>query len=107
MKQKMEIIQRFIDGMLILTNEVVVIKDIGYETIWMDMDEIDDNIIPQKIVSSLGNPVITCSANYTDSNGEYYLYIAIDRKKIDLNPFEVWFKNGEIIPNPFDQQNPL
>lgn len=103
---KLNIIQRFIDGILILTNEKVMMNDIGYETLLMEIDEIDDNIIPQNVTATLGNPIVTWSVNYTNTIGDYYLYIAIDRKEINLESFEVWFRNGEIIPNPFDQQNP-
>lgn len=98
----MNIINRFIDGIFILTNEKAFIKDIGYESLNMDVDEIDDNIVPQNITCELENPILTWSADFTDLNGDYYLYMAIDRIQIALSPYEVWFKNGVKIPNPFE-----
>lgn len=96
----MNVFQRFTDGIKVLTAEEITIDEIGYETLWFEKEEIDESLITLEILNPLEEPIVTTSVDYTDKEGDYYLFLVIDREAINMNPYEVWLKNGEIIKNP-------
>ncbi|EFI67191.1 hypothetical protein BFZC1_18480 [Lysinibacillus fusiformis ZC1] len=47
---------------------------------------------------------MTNSVDYTDAEGNYYLYLTVSRDEIGLPSYEVRLINGEEIPNVFGRQ---
>lgn len=75
----------------------IQLHEIGYETISLMREEIDDEIIPNNIILSFAEPVVFDSANYTDDEGNYYTLISIETG--NLEPYEVWMVNDKVIEN--------
>ncbi|MCL1698738.1 hypothetical protein [Lysinibacillus sp. BPa_S21] len=44
---------------------------------------------------------MTTSVDYTDAEGDYYLYLSVSRDEIGLPAYEVCLVNGEIIIDVF------
>ncbi|EFI67202.1 hypothetical protein BFZC1_18535 [Lysinibacillus fusiformis ZC1] len=63
-----------------------------------EKEEIDETLIPTKILAPLSEPIMTTSVDYTDAEGNYYLYLSVSRYEIGLSSYEVWLINGEVIP---------
>lgn len=97
----MESLQRFIEGMSKLVGKTIAIEEVGYESLQFEKEEIDETLIPKEILTPLQEPIMTTSVDYTDDEGNYYLFLSVSRDDIGLPPYEVWLKNGEVIPNVF------
>ena len=97
----MEVFQRIIDGMNKLIGKAISIDEVGYESILFEKEEIDETLIPTSILAPLPEPIVTSSVDFTDTDGNYYLYLSVSRDEINKPPYEVWLVNGEVIPNVF------
>jgi len=97
----MEELQRFIEGINKLIGRTISIDQVGYESLLFEKEEIDETLIPTAILAPLSEPIVTSSVDYTDEEGNYYLYICVSRDEIRLLPYEVWLVNGEVIPDVF------
>jgi len=97
----MEELQRFIEGIDKLIGRTISIDQVGYESLLFEKEEIDERLIPTAILASLSEPIVTSSVDYTDEEGNYYLYLSVSRDEIGLPTYEVWLLNGELIPNVF------
>ncbi|RUL54151.1 hypothetical protein [Lysinibacillus antri] len=75
----------------------VSISDIGYETVWFEKDDVDEQLVPADVLEALADPIIADSANFTDDQGDYYVVIVIDTGQ--LEPYEIWMVNGKAIPD--------
>ena len=75
----------------------VPISQIGYESHSFYKEEIDENLVPPFVLEHLEEPFQTESASYTDAKGDYYLVIQVETDQ--LEPYEVWVVNEEIVPN--------
>ncbi|AWE06342.1 hypothetical protein DCE79_02605 [Lysinibacillus sp. 2017] len=75
----------------------VPISEIGYESHEFYAEEIDEALVPKYVIEHLAEPITTESASYTDANGDYYLVMHIETGEVE--PYEVWMINDEIIPN--------
>lgn len=95
----MEALQYFIEGMNRLIGKTISIDEVGYESLLFEKEEIDETLIPTSILARLPEPIETSSVDYTDKEGNYYLYLSVSCDDIGLPPYEVWLINGEVIPN--------
>lgn len=48
-------------------------------------------------LAPLSEPIMTTSVDYTDVEGNYYLYLSVSRDEIELSSYEVWLINAEVI----------
>lgn len=97
----MKALQRFIEGINRLIGKAISIDELGYESLLFEKEEIDETLIPTVILAPLSEPIVTSSVDFTDAEGNYYLYLSVSRDEIECPPFEVWLVNGEVIPNVF------
>ena len=74
----------------------IQLNEIGYETISLMRDEIDDEMVPLSIILGLPEPVLCDSANYTDDEGNYYTLISIEAENV--KPYEIWLMNDKVVP---------
>ena len=81
----------------------VPISEIGYETVLLYKEEIDEKLVPAEVVDHLEGPIETESASYIDTNGDEHLVILVETGS--LEPYEVWLINGELIPNVFGSED--
>ena len=72
----------------------VPLAEIGYESHLFYKEEIDEQLVPMNIIEHLEGPILTESASYTDSVGNYYLVIQVETGAVD--PYEVWLVNHEV-----------
>lgn len=101
----MKALQRFLEGMNRLIGKSISLNEIGYESIEFEKEEIDKMLIPSVILEPLPEPIVTSSVDYTDWEGNYYLYLTVSSESIDSPPYEVWLVNGEVIPNVFGRND--
>ncbi|MGE7672111.1 hypothetical protein ACQKMV_00830 [Lysinibacillus sp. NPDC094403] len=84
-----------------LIGKTISVNEVGYESLQFEKEEIDEILIPTEILAPLLEPIMTTSVDYTDAEGNYYLYLSVSRDEIGLPSYEVWLVNGELIPNVF------
>ncbi|AUS85362.1 hypothetical protein LBYS11_03030 [Lysinibacillus sp. YS11] len=77
----------------------ISIHEVGYESLLFEKEENDETLVQTNILAHLPEPVVTTSVNYTDAEGNYYLYLYVSRDEIVLLQYEVWLINGEEILN--------
>ena len=94
-------LQRFIEGMHRLIGKTILINEVGYESLLFEKEEIDETLIPTEILAPLPESIVTSSVDFTDDEGNYYLYLSVSRDEINKPPYEVWLVNGEVISNVF------
>lgn len=76
----------------------VSLNEIGYETISLYKDEIDDLLIPSEILETLDELVVASAIVYTDEYGDEYMRIAVqDSKTLAYDKYVRWFINNEPI----------
>lgn len=97
----MKSLQRFIEGMSRLIGKTIAIDEVGYESLQFEKEEIDETLIPTEILAHLPEPIVITSVDFTDADGNYYLYLSVSRDVIGLPSYEVWLINGEVIPKVF------
>lgn len=76
----------------------VNLNEIGYETISLYKDEIDDLLIPSEILETLDELVVASTIVYTDEHGDEYMHIAVqDSETLAYDKYVCWFINNEPI----------
>lgn len=75
--------------------KVIELHEIGYETVWLMHEEIDERLVPIHVIAHLADPIICESANYTDEKGDYYTLIVVETGNIEN--YEVLLKNDEVV----------
>ena len=75
----------------------VPLSEVGYETVFLYKEEMDEQLVPAGVVVHLEVPIETESASYNDENGDEYFVMLVETGCVD--PYEVWLLNGEVIPN--------
>jgi len=98
----MEELQRFIEGINKLIGRTISIDQVGYESLLFEKEEVDERLIPKAILAPLPEPIKTTSVDYTDAEGNYYLYLSVSREENRLPPDKVWLLNGELIQDIFE-----
>lgn len=75
---------------------VISIDEIGYETVWLYKDEVDEHLIPLDVLEILDEVVIASSILYVDENGDEYMRLAVqDHETLEYDKYVRWFINNE------------
>ncbi|ATP39004.1 hypothetical protein CSE16_02630 [Solibacillus sp. R5-41] len=93
----MNAFKRLAEVMLEKYDFYVPLSEVGYETVFLYKEEMDEQLVPARVVDHLEGPIETESASYIDENGDEHLVILVETGSVD--PYEVWLLNGEVIPN--------
>lgn len=88
-------VKRLIEILEEKLEKVIGLHEIGYETVWLMHEEIDERLVPLHVIAHLAEPVICESANYTDKKGDYYTLIVVETGNIEN--YEVLLKNDEVV----------
>ena len=91
----MIVVKRLIEILEKKLGKEIGLHEIGYETVWLMHDEIDERLVPLHVIAHLADPVICESANYTDEKGDYYTLIVVETGNIEN--YEVLLKNDEVV----------
>lgn len=78
------------------TGKDVSIDEIGYETVSLYKEEIDEALIPSNVLKTLDKIVVASSILFTDENGDEFMRIAVqDSETLEFNKYVRWFINNE------------
>jgi len=83
----MEELQRFIEGINKLIGITISIDLVGYENLLFEKEEIDEMLIPTTIIAQLPESIVTSSVDYTDAEGNYYLYLSEQQSSLIAQVF--------------------
>ncbi|ODV53737.1 MULTISPECIES: hypothetical protein [Lysinibacillus] len=72
----------------------ISLNEIGYETISLYKDEIDEMLIPIDVLETLDELVVASTVVYTDEHGDEYMRIAVqDTETLAYDKYVRWFIN--------------
>lgn len=78
------------------TGKYVSIDEIGYETVSLYKEEIDEALIPSDVLETLDEMVVASSILFTDENGDEFMRIAVqDSETLEYDKYVRWFINNE------------
>lgn len=90
----MEPITMFLKEFELKTNTVITIDDIGYETVWLYKEEVDEAFIPSDVLETLDAVVVASSILFTDESGDEYMRLAVqDPLTLTYDKYVRWFIN--------------
>lgn len=91
----MEPISMFLSEFEKKMNKVITIDDIGYETVWLYKEEVDEVLIPSDVLETLDAVVVASSILFTDENGDEYMRLAVqDNETLNYDKYIRWFINS-------------
>lgn len=77
------------------TGITILLNEIGYETVSLYKDEIDEVLIPLDVLETLDDLVVASAISYTDENGDEYMCIAVqDSETLEFDKYVRWFINN-------------
>lgn len=78
------------------TGKDVSIDEIGYETVSLYQEEIDEALIPSDVLQTLDEMVVASSILFTDENGDEFMCIAVqDSETLEYDKYVRWFINNK------------
>ena len=73
----------------------ISIDEIGYETVWLYKEEVDEALIPSAVLKTLEEVVVASSVLYIDENGDEYMRIAVqNHETLEYDKYVRWFINN-------------
>lgn len=88
--------ERFLKGMSLRTNEQVTLNDIGYETIELYHEEMDERFFTEDEWKSLPMVCMVTAISYLTKNNEDYLMMDVYDESNQHHIKTIWLKNGEV-----------
>lgn len=77
------------------TGITISLNEIGYETVSLYKDEIDEVLIPLDVLETLDELVVASAISYTDESGDEYMRIAVqDNETMEFDKYVRWFINN-------------
>lgn len=78
------------------TGKDVSIDEIGYETVSLYKEEIDEALIPSDVLETLDEMVVASSILFTDENGDEFMRLAVqDSETLEYDKYVRWFINNQ------------
>lgn len=91
MNEQISMFQRVLKSEL---EREVSMAEISYETIQLYKDEIDEAMIPNEVLATLGDMVTASSILFVDATGNEYMRIAVqDEETFAYDKYVRWFIN--------------
>lgn len=87
----------FKEEMLKRWKKKVELNEVGYESIMLTPEEVDEELIPLHEIESLPNPLLAHSFIYVEDEGDEWIYVVVTDKSSQCKHYEAWFKNREEI----------
>ena len=87
----------FKEEMLKRWKKEVELNEVGYESIMLTPEEVDEELIPLHEIESLPNPMLAHSFIYVEDEGDEWICVVVTDKSRQCQHYETWFKNGEEI----------
>lgn len=73
----------------------VELHEIGYESILLERDEVDEDLIPLDEIQTLPNPLLAHSFIYVEDEGDEWICVLVTDESSQSKHYEAWFKNNE------------
>lgn len=93
----MKAIQRLTEVLQQKLGKEIPLQEVGYETMSFTHEEIDEALVPPYMIAFVEAPILCHSANYTDTEGNYYTLMLVETG--DETPYEVWLVNDKLMSN--------
>lgn len=78
-------------------NKTIKVNEIGYESILLEHDEVDEDMIPSHHLKALPNPFLAHSFIYDEEEGYEWICVVVTDESNQSKHYESWFKNSEKI----------
>lgn len=88
--------ERFLKGMSLRTNEQVTLNDIGYETIELYHEEMDERFFTEEEWKALPKVCMVTAISYLTKNNEDFLMMDVYDESNKNHIKTIWLKNGEV-----------
>ena len=75
----------------------IELNEVGYESIMLTPEEVDEDLIPLGYIQTLPNPLLAHSFIYVEDEGDEWICVAVTDKSSQCKHYEAWFKNSEEI----------
>lgn len=88
--------ERFLKGIALRTSEQVTLNDIGYETIELYNEEMDERFFSEDEFKALPDVCMVTAISYLTKTNEDYLMMDVYDESNQHHVKTIWLKNGEI-----------
>lgn len=88
--------ERFLKGMSLRTSEEVTLNDIGYETIELYHEEMDERFFTEEEWMALPKVCMVTAINYWTKERDEYLMMDVYDESNQHHVKTIWLKNGEV-----------
>jgi len=88
--------ERFLNGRALRTSEKVTLNNIGYETIELRKEEMDERFFTEQEFKALPKVCMVTAISYLMKSNEVYLMMDVYDENNQHHVKTVWLKNGEI-----------
>ena len=75
----------------------IEVNEVGYESILLEHDEVDEDMIPLHHLKALPNPFLAHSFIYVEDEEDEWICVVVTDEFNQSKHYEVWFKNSEKI----------
>lgn len=87
----------FKEEMLRRLRKEVELNEVGYETIMLTPEEVDETLIPLHEIEFLPNPLFAHSFIYVEDERDEWICVVVTDESNRCKHYEAWFKNSEEI----------
>jgi len=84
-------------------NETIEAGKVGYESILLEHEEVDEDMVPLHHLKTLPNPFLAHSYLYVTGTGDEWLCVIITDESHQCKHYEAWFKNNK----EMDEENSI
>lgn len=88
--------ERFLKGMALRTSDQVTLNDIGYETIELYKEEMDERFFTEDEFKALPKVCMVTAISYLTQANEDYLMMDVYDESNQNHVKTIWLKNGEM-----------
>lgn len=88
--------ERFLKGMALRTSDQVTLNDIGYETIELYKEEMDERFFTEEEFKAVPKVCRVTAISYLTKTNEDYLMMDVYDENNQHHVKTIWLKNGEM-----------
>lgn len=88
--------ERFLKGIKHFTGDSILMADIGYETIQLYKEEVDECYFTEEEYELLPNICMITAINYFNDKGDEYLMMDVYDEMNQRHLKTIWVRNGEV-----------
>ena len=88
--------ERFLEGIAIRTSDQVTLNDIGYETIELYKEEMDERFFTKEEFKALPKVCMVTAISYVTKTYDDYLMMDVYNENNEHHIKTIWLKNGDV-----------